>query len=93
MVQYILKIYTYLGMVKNRPMLINNYMNFLYMLGTSNTSNTKKDISEKVEDVTMSNQQEAWIYIFLITFENMYIYILGILRDYTRNILKKKIKI
>ena len=50
----------YIGMVKNYgPTSTNNYVKPLYMLGTSNTLNTSnnKVYSEKVKDITMSNQQ------------------------------------
>ena len=51
----------YLGMVNNRPMLMNSCMNLHYMLETSNTLNTNnnKIFSYKVKDITMSNQQVA----------------------------------
>ena len=51
-------VFGYLGMVNNRPTLINNYMNLLSMLETPNTLNTNnKIISDKFKDITMSNQQ------------------------------------
>lgn len=53
-------------MVKNRPMLINNSINPHYMLEPSNTLNTNNNKisskgrgSNKVKDITMSNQQVA----------------------------------
>lgn len=65
-------------MVKNRPTLINNYVNLLYMLETSKTLNTSNNLiySKKVKDITMSNQQEAKIICFYFS----------ILRDYTRRV-------
>lgn len=70
-------IFGYIGMVNNRPTLINNYVNLLYMLGTSNPLNTINNLiySKKVKDITMSNQQEYKINSYFI-----------ILRDYTRRI-------
>ena len=49
-------------MVKIRPTLINNYVNLLYMLGSSKTLNTSKlwFYSNKVKAITMSNQQETF---------------------------------
>lgn len=51
----------YLGMVKYRPTLINSYVNLLYMLENSKTLNTSEHLfySNKVKDITMSNQQET----------------------------------
>lgn len=72
-------IFGYLGMVKIRPTLINNYVNLLYMLETSKILNTNKYLiySKKVKDITMSNQQVAKI-----------IYYFSILRDYTRRVFQ-----
>nr|YP_009690280.1 LAGLIDADG homing endonuclease [Fomitiporia mediterranea]QEG57060.1 LAGLIDADG homing endonuclease [Fomitiporia mediterranea] len=55
--------------------MINNYVNLLYMLGTSKTLNTSNYLfyGNKVKVITMSNQQEAKV-IFNFNF----------LRDYTR---------
>src|SRR5260370_26419378 len=51
-------------MVKSRPTLINNYVNnLLKMLENSKVLNTSenKSYSEKVKDITMNNQQVAFI--------------------------------
>ena len=68
-------VFGYIGMVKNRPTLINYYVNLLYMLGTSKTLNTSNYFvySNKVQVITMRNQQEAKV-----------IFNFSILRDYTR---------
>jgi hypothetical protein len=52
-------VFGYLGMVKNRPTLLNSCMNLHSMLETSNTLNTSnnKIVSNKFKDITMSNQQ------------------------------------
>ena len=61
-------IFGYIGMVKNRPTSINNYVKPLYMLETSNALNTRnnKIFSEKVKDITMSNQQVNKNRIFIL---------------------------
>jgi len=49
----------YLGMVKNRPTLTNNYVKLHYLLGSSKTLNTC-DLQiqcKKVKDITMNYQQ------------------------------------
>ena len=83
-------VFGYLGMVKNRPTLANNYVNFLYMLETSKTLNTsnKNIYSKKVKDITMSNQQVVKYNVFILSkFKTMYF---NILRDYTRKIISNK---
>lgn len=51
-------------MVEFRPTLIQNYVNLLYMLGTSKTLNTSEQLfyCNKVKDITMSNQQVTKAY-------------------------------
>jgi hypothetical protein len=68
-------IFGYIGMVKSGPALTNSYVKSLYMLGSSKVLNTSNNIySENFKDITMDNQQET-------------LTILGILRDYTREII------
>ena len=68
-------IFGYIGMVKSGPTLINSHVKSLYMLGSSKVLNTSYNIySENFKDITMDNQQETFT-------------ILGILRDYTREII------
>ena len=77
----------YIGMVKNYgPTSTNNYVKPLYMLGTSNTLNTSnnKVYSEKVKDITMSNQQVNKNRIFS---SNLWKFIFYNLRDYIRGIM------
>ena len=60
-------VFGYLGMVKSRPTLINNYVKYLLnMLGSSNALNTSKlrFYSKKVKDITMNNQQIALLNYF-----------------------------
>jgi hypothetical protein len=73
-------------MVK-RPSLINNDEKPLYMLETSNTLNTSnnKFYSEKVKDITMSNQQVNKNILFYINNLKFFFYNL---RDYTRGIFQ-----
>lgn len=54
-------IFGYLGMVKSRPTLTNNYVKLHYLLGTSKTLNTcdSQIQCDKVKDITMNNQQET----------------------------------
>jgi hypothetical protein len=95
-------IFGYIGMVKNRPTLINNYVKFHYMLEIFKTLNTKiiKILSKKVKDITIRNQQEVKINIIYIILPwinrdimtNLILKILkllyfDILRDYTWNII------
>ena len=72
-------------MVINRPTLINNDVKPLYMLETSNTLNTSnvKFSSEKVKDITMSNQQVNNKILLRINDLKCVYYNL---RDYTRGI-------
>lgn len=58
-------IFGYIGMVNIRPTLNNIYVNLLYMLEYSKTLNTSYKLgnlnnSNKVKDITMSNQQETF---------------------------------
>ena len=72
-------VFGYIGMVKSRPTLINNYVKSFYMLGSSkilNTSNINV-YSDNFKDVTMNNQQEILTTILYM----------GILRDYTKEII------
>lgn len=81
----------YLGMVEHRPTLSNYYVKLLYMLESSKTLNTNKvsscyrEISKKVKDITMSNQQVAKYNIDLFL-NIMQIYVFGNPRDYIRRI-------
>jgi hypothetical protein len=76
----------YLGMVTNRPALANIYAKLRFMLGTSNPLNTSNAYfySNKVKDITMSNQQEAKN---LMPHLWRCIHLFGILRGYIRRIV------
>ena len=59
-------------MVKNRPTLINYYVNLLHLLGSFKTLNTSKQLiySNKVKDITISNQQETK-YLYDLNIKNL----------------------
>jgi hypothetical protein len=54
-------VFGYLGMVKNRLTLINNYVRLHCLLGTSKTLNTNDSQIKcnKVKDITMNYQQDT----------------------------------
>lgn len=74
-------------MVKNRLTLTNYYVNLHFMLGHSKTLNTSNTYfySNKVKDITMSNQQETLnnLIIFILSPMPYLWHLVGILRDYT----------
>ena len=83
-------VFGYIGMVKNRPTLANNYVNSLYMLGTSNTSNTSNFYSKNLEDITMSNQQVVKLNTHILKNIWKCVCFFDNLRDYTRGVIFKR---
>ena len=85
-------IFGYIGMVKSRPKLINNYFNLLHMLGiiskTLNTSNLYY-YSKNFKDITMSNQQVTKNNLDILSriYLWKHLFRFGNLRDYTRRII------
>ena len=86
-------VFGYIGMVKSRPTLTNNYVNLLYMLGIFKTLNTSNlyNYSENFKDITISNQQvnKNILFFGLLRQEALNIWKCNFynLRDYTRRII------